>query len=95
VEFNPLINRIVCVAIKYEDGTIISGVRHFCPAMRQLMLKINPDYKYWNKMKHEQGFLDKFSEFKTREEAYIIAKFANQIVRDHHIEGELFSEHLY
>ena len=91
-------NRIVSAANRYKDGTLIVGVRHFCSIMSKTMEQINPDIKYWrSKGRKEQGFIDKFGQFKTREEALLIAKEANQIVDDLGDEDstELFSENLY
>ena len=94
-KFNPLINRIVCAANQFSDGTLICSSRHFDQCMKMQLERINPDYSYWRKLGHIQGFIDKFGNFHDRESAYKIAVEANQIVRDHHITGELFSEHLY
>lgn len=95
-EFNPFLNRIVCAANLYGDGTIIVGARHFDSVMRTTMSIINPDISHWKKLGHEQGFIDKFGNFRSREEAKKIAEEAGQIVRrcggD---ETELFSENLY
>lgn len=94
--FNPNQNRIVCAANLYGDGTLIVGARHFDNVMRNTMEKINPDWSFWKKLGHEQGFIDKFGNFHSREQAHKIAEEANQIVRrcggD---EEELFSENLY
>lgn len=87
--------RIVYAAIKMNDGTIICGPRHFDEIMRtQLMRdKLVWDPK-WNRA--EQGFVDQYGLFLTREEAYIIAEFNNQIIREIGYKGNrLFSEHLY
>lgn len=46
-----------------------------------------------------QGFIDKFGKFQTREEAWVIAEAAGQIIRrvggDHVNGGRLYSENLY
>ena len=93
--FNPLVNRIVCAANKFSDGTIVCSARHFDQCMRLQLERINPDHSYWRKLDHIQGFIDKFGDFRDRESAYKIAVQANQIVRDHDITDQLFSEHLY
>lgn len=96
MEFDAKQNRIVCAANQYTDGTLIVGARHFDSVMRATLEKINPDLSYWKKLGHEQGFIDKFGKFHSREEAHKIAEAAGQIVRrcggD---EEELFSENLY
>lgn len=87
--------RIVCAAIKMKDGTVICGPRHFDDIMRnQLMrnqLVWNPE---WNRA--EQGFVNQYGVFLTREKAYQIAEKNGQIIRDIGYKGnKLFSEHLY
>lgn len=80
---------IVCAAIKL-DNHIICGARHFDSIMRNTIQALN--------IKHfhaEQGFIDQYCRFYTREEAYKIAVAKGQIRRDHDITGRLFSEHLY
>lgn len=89
-------NRIVCAAILYNDNTLIVGARHFDVVMRNTMMAINPSIDYWKKLGHVQGFIDKFGNFKTREEAWHIAVEANQIIK--RVGGDnnkLFSENLY
>lgn len=86
--------RIVCAANKYSNGRIILGVRHFDELMvMQLKAESNID---WMALDHEQGFICNRKLFHTREEAFIIAKEANQIIKrcggDH---NKLFSENLY
>ena len=86
--------RIVCAANKFPDGTIILGARHWDPLMRATFKKLYAD-------RHEagleqQGFVDQYQNFMTREEAWIVAMEAGQIIRrvggD---EGCLYSENLY
>ena len=83
--------RIVCAAIRNSLGEIIIGVRHFDGSMCE-QIKKNPDK--W--IVTDQGFIDQFSNFHTREEAWKIAIEADQIIRrcpgD---EGKLYSENLY
>lgn len=86
--------RIVCAANRHNQSLIIAcGARHFDSIMRNVM-KHNGDFPYWNDC--EQGFIDQYGNFYTREEAYVVAKENGQIVRrvggDN---GELFSENLY
>lgn len=96
------INRIVCAANKLPDGTLILGVRHCGEVMINIKEKLGTEDKVW--WESEQGFVDKFGEFKSREEAWLIACEADQII---HLCGnqseddigqdgvELFSENLY
>lgn len=96
IDFDPKLNRIVCAAILYENGTLIVSPRHFDTVAKNTIELLNPDWNYWRKMKHEQGFVDKFGEFHSRKSAWEIAYAANQIIR--HCAGDagtLFSENLY
>ena len=86
--------RIVCAANKFPDGTMILGVRHWDPIMREQARRIG--YSEKSNGVCEQGFLDNHQSFVTREEAWVIANEAGQIIRrcggD---EGCLYSENLY
>lgn len=87
--------RIVCAAIKLDEF-VITGARHYDSVMRMTIdhYDIYPVEDWYNKA--EQGFIDQKGNFLTREEAWIVAEKAGQIVRrvggD---EGCLFSENLY
>jgi hypothetical protein len=45
--------------------------------------------------RYEQGFIDQFCNFLTREEAYVIAKANGQIINPGHETDKLYSENLY
>lgn len=85
--------RIVCAAVRYEDGTIIAGARHFDSVMRPFV----------NDMLHAgkpvQGFIDQHGDFYGRKASWVIAERGGQIIRrvgGDGIEGHgLFSENLY
>lgn len=81
---------IVCAANR-KDWVIVCGARHFDNVMREQIKRMNMDFKNW-----EQGFIDQYGNFLTREQAYHVASLNGQIVRrcggD---EGRLFSENLY
>lgn len=84
--------RIVCSAIRNSVGDVIIGIRHYDAEMCE-QIKQYPPGKW---IVNEQGFIDQFHNFHTREEAWKIANEADQIIRrcpgD---EGKLFSENLY
>ena len=85
--------RVVCAALQNSAGDIICGARHFDAIMRrQIEVAPTRDWKL-----AQQGFIDQWGAFLTREEAYAIAKKNNQIIFKCGNEGgtELFSEHLY
>jgi hypothetical protein len=84
---------VVCAAIRrQQDGTVISSARHFDPRMHA-MIKLTKEPKSW--IRAEQGFIDQFGNFLTRQEAFVIATERNQIRRPDHNHKELYSEHLY
>lgn len=85
--------RIVCAAIRSRFGSILTSIRHYDITMHNAIRKMKYPEEFYDRA--EQGFVDQFGKFYTREEAYILAKKNNQIIRDHDIEDELFSEHLY
>ena len=49
--------------------------------------------QFWKNCK--QGFIDQFGDFIDRQEAWVIAKSQNQIVKSVSSEGTLYSENLY
>jgi hypothetical protein len=86
-------NWIVCAAIRNKEGRTICGARHYCNFMRE-QIEVSGGYDPW--YEDEQGFIDQYGNFYTREEAWIVAEENGQIRR--RIEGNdgtLFSENLY
>lgn len=91
------ISKIVCAANKFvmKDGDelIIPSARHWDACMTHIAMVLGDRLTLDHE---EQGFIDQYGNFYTREEAWIIAKKNNQIV--HRVggdEGKLFSENLY
>ena len=86
--------RIVCAALRKGDRMIL-GARHRSSAMLN-QIHASEGIEFWKGADVEQGFVDQFDEFLTREEAWQAAKKTNQIVRDKDWRvGTLHSEHLY
>lgn len=85
--------RIVCAANRFPDGTVILGARHWDPWMHATRKKLNMSERVDGLA--EQGFIDNERNFLTREEAWIVANEAGQIIRrvggD---EGCLYSENI-
>jgi len=82
---------IVCAAIKNKTtGVIICGARHYDPLMRHI-ISLMPDSQDW--ISTEQGFIDQYGVFHSREDAHMIARRAGQIKADKR--DKLFSEDLY
>lgn len=93
---NPLTNpdkqRIVCACNRDSNGKLYLGVRHYCPAMRAAMDELMTT----EQLQAEQGFIDNYGNFLTREEAFVIAEKRGQIINERpFVRGKLFSEDLY
>ena len=97
--------RIVCAANKHRAGHILLGIRHWDEIMhdqrRSLGMELDrEDFIRGNLLHNEdfiQGFIDNNGNFHTREEAYIVAKEAGQILEKTGGKDsvELFSEDIY
>lgn len=88
--------RIVCAAIRNKrDGSLILGPRHFDATMRDAIKESKR--MTWNNA--DQGFIDQHGKFLTREEAYMVANAAGQIISqvggDSANGGTLYSENIY
>lgn len=89
-------NAIICAAIRDpKSGKVIKGFRHFDCHMRHKIEYLKLKYEDFT----EEGFIDKYGEYKTREEALKIVKMSGQYLI---LEGlgnpdstELYSEGLY
>ena len=89
--------RIVCAAIRAENGDVIVGIRHYSQDMHY-QIRNRPDGKrFENRFGDDQGFVNTWGEYLTREEAYIVAKANEQIIRPEgsHDGKTLYSECLY
>lgn len=93
-EFQPPILKIVCAAIRLEDGLVIASMRHYDVIMRAVCKKLLPEYgqAVWAA---EQGFIDNQGCFLNRKTAYVVAMEAGQIPEDKLTGQDLFSEDLY
>lgn len=82
---------VVCAACKMGEH-IVLGARHFDKRMRQQMENTSCNWKL-----AEQGFIDQFGDFITREEAMSIIKKNGQPFSIERNRGDtvLFSEGLY
>jgi hypothetical protein len=102
--------RVVCAANQWPDLSprwykkppVILGARHWDTLMRDARDSFNSDVPSWRKLdagKEEQGFIDQFGVFMTREEAWKVAEAAGQILYrcggDTRNGGTLYSENLY
>jgi hypothetical protein len=89
-------SRVVCAANRNADGLIVAGARHYDDVMRA---QIKSSTGNWRVNMVEQGFIDQFGNFLSRQEAWTIANRNNQITRrcggDEADGGTLYSENLY
>ncbi len=85
--------RIAQAAFNY-NGYIVTGTRHGCPIMRLQIHAIGIDTlnKWCEFGDMIQGFTDQYGNFLNRQEAYVIAKAAGQIIREDVTPGTLYSE---
>lgn len=84
---------VVCAAIRtMPGGLIICGARHYDDIMRSMINQCG-GRDAW--LGCEQGFIDQFGRFMTREEAWIAAEKAGQIKREVSSPWTLYSENLY
>lgn len=101
---------IICSAIWYQDlptqrllpkniikGTVILGYRHMqCIDLLKHLTNLRSVQKAIDGVgNYEQGFITNLNRFVDRNEAWIIAKNANQIINDNPIKNILFSEDLW
>lgn len=87
----PEIQRIVCAACLYQDGTIVASARHFDELMLKQLKKM-----HLLPYEEQQGFIDQWGNFLDRKEAMMVARKQGQIYRELYYETEeLYSEMLY
>lgn len=77
----PPQRRVVCAAIRAYDGSVLVGVRHYSPDMLAQITDRLSGWKFKHRSGADQGFVDQYGVFMTREEAYVVAFDAKQIVR--------------
>ena len=85
---------VVCAANKYHPcGTIVLGIRHYCPLMRQSVKALGVPLR-----DEEQGFVDQWGNFMSREEAWFVLETneRGRINKDRNgCKGTLYSKGLY
>lgn len=93
--------RIICAAIRYRDGLIVAGPRHWDRTMGRIADHLPHFYSAKSQL-IEQGFIDQHGTFYTRREAWKIAQRSDQIITrvngDYDpdtFDGILYSENLY
>lgn len=89
--------RVVCAAIRAEDGDVLLGVRHYSTDMLAQIHARRDGAKFCHRGGEDQGFVDQHGKYMTREEAYYVAGAADQIIDLDACSGQpkLYSEALY
>lgn len=94
--------RIVSAANRFTDKDtgeviVIASARHYSPAMSNLIKYMTKKGINLSKAHgDDQGFIDQFDDYHTREEALLIAQWADQLHYEKGFpEDQLFSEDLY
>ncbi|WP_418122304.1 hypothetical protein [Variovorax sp. 160MFSha2.1] len=98
VEIPP--RRVVCAAIRAADGDLLLGIRHYSADMHRQIAARRDGEKFKYRLDSDQGFVDQFGTFMSREEAYRVAAQQSQITRPlacgKGLDGpKLYSEGLY
>lgn len=94
------VRRVVCAAICAADGSLLLGIRHYSLDMWAQCDARRDGDKFKHRHDEDQGFVDQYGVWMSREEAYIVADAARQIVHKEHcgqgLDGpKLYSEGLY
>jgi hypothetical protein len=87
--------RVVCAAIRAADGELLIGIRHYSSDMRrQIEQRVDGD-KFKHRHDGDQGFVDQWGRWMSRQEALAVAETNGQIYRPCTEGGRLYSEALY
>lgn len=89
------VTSVVTRGLRNFSGYIVTGTRHYCPIMHMQIDAIGRDALLEYAGGHDnvvQGFTDQYGIFLTRQEAYIIARDAGQLLPRHDYGETLFSE---
>ena len=95
--------KVVCAAIRAEDGCLLVGIRHYSADMYAQLVKRKDAEKFYHRFDADQGFVDQFGVYMTRTEAYKVAVASGQVevpedqryYEIHRSNNKLFSEDLY
>lgn len=84
---------MVCAAIR-KGRIIIASPRHYDEFTHNVLCALHPSEKMYDA---EQGFIDQWGKFMTREEAFEVASAVGQIIKKtgNPDSKELFSEDIY
>ena len=71
--------RVVCAAIRSDDGDVLIGIRHYSRDMHAQIEARHDGAKFKHRHDDDQGFVDQHGVYMTREEAYKVAESAQQL----------------
>jgi hypothetical protein len=71
--------RVACAAIRAADGKLLLGIRHYSDDMWRQINARHDGYLFKHRLDADQGFVDQWCEWMSREEAYTVALAAGQI----------------
>lgn len=97
---DPVRRRVVCAALRAQNGRLLLGIRHYSRDMHEQISHRADGHLFKHIHDPDQGFVDQFGVYMTREEAYGIALESGQLWRPEacgsSIDGhKLYSEGLY
>ena len=92
--------RVVCAAIRNDAGDVILGIRHYSHDMLVQIANRVDGESFKHRHDADQGFVDQYGVYMTREEAFDVAAAANQIINiaaciTAELYNKLYSEALY
>ena len=71
--------RVVCAAIRASDGEVLFGVRHYSKDMHKQIESRFDGKKFIRRGDADQGFVDQYGCFMSREEAWLVAEKSGQL----------------
>ena len=71
--------RVVCAAIRAEDGSVLIGIRHYSMDMHRQIQARTDGAKFKHRHDPDQGFVDQRGVYMDRAEAYLVAEAADQL----------------
>lgn len=62
--------KVICAAIRAADGELLLGIRHYSRDMHNQIRHRVDGGKFEHRLDEDQGFVDQYGVYMTREEAY-------------------------
>lgn len=87
--------RVVCAAIRAADQSVLLGIRHYSADMHAQIDARRDGEKFKHRNDQDQGFVDQWGKYMTRDEAYQVAQAAGQVLHPNACGNELDGPKLY